>query len=119
MAAQARVGDHVALRVEEHVRRRGERCDLAKIDEGLSAVRELHRHETAAAEIARGGVHHRERIANGDGGVDRVAAAREHVDADVRRVVLGGDDHAGLGGDRRARGGLRGPWDEREQGEKE
>jgi hypothetical protein len=43
----------------------------------------LHRHEAAAAQVARRRVHHRERVAHGHRGVDGVAAVLQHVDTDA------------------------------------
>ncbi len=85
--------------------RRGEGRLLAEIEEGLSAVGELQRHEAAAAEIAGRRIDDGERIADRDRGVDGVAAALEDVDADLGREVLGRHDHAVLGGHRCHRSG--------------
>jgi hypothetical protein len=88
VAVGARALDDVAVLVEVHVGRGGQRRLLAEVEEGLAAVGQLHGHEAAAAQVARGGVHHRQRIAHGHGGVDGVAAALEHVDADLAGQVL-------------------------------
>ena len=47
------------------------------------------------------GIDDGERVADRDRGVDGVAAALEHVDADLARQVLRGHDHAVLGRHRR------------------
>ena len=83
-----------------------ERRGLAKVDEGAAPIRELHRHEATAAEIARGRIHDRQRVTDGDGGIDRVAAVAQDVDADARRVMLGRDHHAVARRDRRGRCGV-------------
>ena len=106
MAGRRRSLDDVAGGVEVHVGGRGERRLLAEIEEGLPAVGELQRHEAAAAEVARRRIDDRQRIADGDRRVDGVAAAAQHVDADLGREVLRRHDHAVLGRDRRHRGGL-------------
>ena len=81
---------------------------LAKIEEGLAAIGQLDGHEAAAAEIAGRRIDHGQRIAHGDRRIDRIAAALEHVDADLGRQVLRADDHAVFGGHGRRRGGVGG-----------
>ena len=51
------------------------RRDLAVVDRRLASVGEADHHEAAAAEVARLRVRHRQREADGDRCVDRVAAA--------------------------------------------
>jgi hypothetical protein len=80
--------------------RRGERRLFAEIDERLAPVRELDRHESAATEVAGGGIHHRERIPHGDCRIDGVAAALQYVDADLGRELMRGNHHAMLARDR-------------------
>jgi hypothetical protein len=63
----------------------------------------LHGHEAAAAEVARRRIHHSQRVAHGDRRVDRVAAALEHVGADLGCEVLRADDHSVLGRNGRLR----------------
>ena len=72
-------------------------------------------HEAAAAEIAGRRVDDGERIADRDRRIDRVAALLQDVDADFRGQMLGGDDHAVLGRDRRRRSGKSG-WCQAEDG---
>ena len=67
---------------------------------GLAAVGQLHGHEAAAAEVARGGIHHRQRVAHGDRRIDGIAAVLEDIDADLAGQMLRGDDHAVFGRDR-------------------
>ena len=68
---------------------------LAIVDgDVLVAVGEMHHHEAAAADVAGLGQGHREREADRDGRVDRVAAAREHVEADLGRPPLLAHHHA-------------------------
>ena len=107
VALGAQALDHVALLVQVHVGGRGQRCFFAEIEKRLAAVRQLHGHETAAREIARGRIHHGQCITHGHSGVDRVAAALEHVDSDPGGQVLGGDHHPVFGGDRRNGCGMR------------
>jgi hypothetical protein len=114
VAVGAQALDDVAVLVEVHVGRGGQRRLLAEVEEGLAAVGQLHGHEAAAAEVARGGVHHRQRIAHGHGRVDGIAAALEHVDADLAGQVLRAHDHAVLGRDRRLRRGIRRAGGQRE-----
>ena len=52
-------------------------------------------HESAAAEVAGGGMRDRQRERRGDRRVDRVAASREYARADVGRFARRGHDHAG------------------------
>ncbi len=96
-ALGAQALDDVTVLVEVHAAGGGERRLLAEIQEGAAPVGELDGHEAAAAEVARGGVDHRQRIADRDRSIDGVAAALQDVDADLRREVLGGDHHAVLG----------------------
>jgi len=83
-----------------------ERRDFAEVGERLATVGELQRRESATAEIARGRVHHGQRIA------DRTAASialppRLSTSTPTRVAsLLRGDDHAVLGGDRRGGGGV-------------
>ena len=104
MAGGGRLPDHVASGVEVHVRGGGQRCLLAEVEESLLAVGELQRHEAAAAEVAGGRVHHRQRVADRDRGVDRVAAFPQHLDTSLGGEMLGRHDHAVLRGHRRRRG---------------
>jgi hypothetical protein len=105
VAGRRRSLDDVAGGVEVHVGGRGERRLLAEVEEGFPAVAELQRHEAAAAEVACRRVHDRQRIADGDRRVDRVAAAAQDIDPDLGGEALRADDHAVLCGDRRHRGG--------------
>ena len=105
---ELRAADHVAVAVEVHVGRRGERGGLAEIDERLAAVGELDGHEAAAADVAGRGEHHAERVADGDRRVDGVAALLQDVDADLGREVLARDHHAVARADRQRRGRMRG-----------
>jgi len=57
-------------------------------------------HEAAAADIAGARVSHRERKADRDRRVDRVAAAIENFDADAGGALLLRDDHAVAGRNR-------------------
>ena len=79
---------------------------FAEVEEGLAPVRQLNRHETAAAQVARRGIHHRQRIPHRNGGIDGVAAVLEHIDADMAGQMLGGDHHAVFGRDRGHGGGV-------------
>ena len=86
--------------------RRGERRLFAEVDEGLAPVGELDRHEAAAAEVAGGGVDDGQRVADGDRGIDRVAAVLQHVDADLGGEMLRRDDHAVFAANGRDRRGV-------------
>ena len=57
-------------------------------------------HEAAAAEIAGARIGDRHRKADRDRGIDRIAAARQHVGADAGRAAFLRDHHAVSGGDR-------------------
>ena len=87
VAARAAFRNHVALRVEIHVGVRRERRGLAKVDEGLAPVGELHRHEAAAAEIAGRRIHHRQCVADRHRRIDGIAAVPQHLDADARGML--------------------------------
>ncbi len=94
------VGDDVALRVEVHVARSGARCFLAIVDEEIAfgALRKMHEHEAAAADISGDRVHDGEREAGGDRRIDRIAALLQDGDAGVRGVVMHADHHGVIGG---------------------
>ena len=116
IAAPAARRDRVAAGIEVHGgRRRGGR-GLAEIDEGGASVMEADGHEPAAAKIAGFGEGDRQRIADGNGGIDRIAAGLEHVDPGLGRQPVGADDHAMLGSDRRRRRGVRGRRPRHRQG---
>ena len=104
IAVGARPSTDIALVVEIHGLGRGKRRAFAEIEEGRLAVLQPDRHEAAAADIAGGGIDDRQRIADGDGRIDRVAALLQHLDADIGRQMLRGDDHAMLGLHRLRRG---------------
>ena len=55
---------------------------------------QMNHHEAAAADVAGARIGDRERKTDRDRGIDRIAAALEHVDADARRARLLRDDHA-------------------------
>ncbi len=101
-----RSGDDVAVLVQVHVGGRCQRGFFAEIEEGLAPIRQLHGHEPAAAEVARRGVHHRQRVAHRHGRIHRVAAGLEHVHAHMRGQMLGRDHHAIFTGHRGLGGGL-------------
>ena len=67
----------------------------------LVALGEMDQHEAAAADVAGARIGHRHREADRDRGIDRVAAALEHLDADARRARLLRHHHAVARGDRR------------------
>ncbi len=76
--------------------RGGKRCAFAEIEKGRLAVLQPDRHETAAADIAGRRINDRQRIADRDCRIDGIAAALQHLDADIRRQMLRGYDHAVL-----------------------
>jgi hypothetical protein len=102
--AQIRIGapirNDVTLRILEHRRRRSQRRFLAEVEEQIATILEMHRDETAAADVAAARMHHCFRIADGDGGIDGVATLLQHFDAGHRRVMLRTDHHAVMAGDR-------------------
>ncbi|AEK61998.1 hypothetical protein CFU_2168 [Collimonas fungivorans Ter331] len=100
VALGAQVGDHVAVLVEIHVGGGRQRRFFAEIEESLAAVGQLDGHETAAADIARGRVHHRQRITDRHRRIDRITAILQHIDADTGGQVLSRDHHAVFGGGR-------------------
>ena len=99
VADGAGVGDDVAGGVEVHVGGRGERGLLAVVDEDVFAGVLVDEHESAAAEVAGEGVDDGEREADGDGGVDGIAAGLQDSDAGVGGEVMHGDDHGVRGAD--------------------
>jgi hypothetical protein len=60
----------------------------------------LHGHESAAAEVARGRVDHRQRVAHGHCRIHCVTAGLEHIHANVGGQMLGRDHHAVFTGHR-------------------
>ena len=66
---------------------------LAIVDRPHPPVGEPDDHEAAAADIAGLGVDHRQRESHGDGGVHRVSAPLQHVDAHLTRDWAAGDHH--------------------------
>ena len=70
LGAEHAVFGQLTLRVEVHRLRRGSRGDLAKVDRGALTAARPHEHETAAAQIAAGGMRHRAE-ARRDRGIDR------------------------------------------------
>ncbi len=86
-------GHHVALRVLEQRRRRRQRRALAEIQEEVLAIGQMDGHEAAAADVAAARVHHRQRIAHRDGGIDGVATLLEDAQARFGGVVLCADHH--------------------------
>ena len=83
-------GHHVAVRVQVHVAAGPSGRDFAVIVHGDAPVGQAQHHEAAAAEVAGGGMRHRQGEAHGNRRVHGVAAAFQDVQAD-------------LGGQRRAR----------------
>jgi len=56
----------------------------------------MNHHEAAAADIASARIAHRQREADRDSGIDRVAAVFENIGADLRRARLLRHDHAAM-----------------------
>ena len=90
----------VALRIEKGFVRDRRRRGLAIVDRGIVAGRLVDQHEAAAAEIAGARIGHRERKADRDRGIHRIAALLQNVDADARRDRFLRHHHAVLGDDR-------------------
>jgi len=81
---QRLLGDDAAVGVEEHVARGARRRGLAEVDGGvLAGLAIVQDHEAAAADVAGVGQRDRQRESHGDRGVHGVAAAPQHVHADV------------------------------------
>ena len=55
------------------------------VDEMGLAIRQANQHETAATQISRLGMHHRQREADSYGGVHGIAARLHDLDSDPRR----------------------------------
>ena len=72
---------------------------FAEIDEGGSAVGEANQHETAAAEVARGGMGDGEGHGDSDRGVNGVSASLERGDTGIGGVGFARDDHGVTGMD--------------------
>src|SRR5262249_12514094 len=79
----AEVGDRPAAAVEVHIGPRGGGGGSPEVTKGLAAVGRRDRHEPAAADIAAARVDNRERIPDGDRGIDRVAALGKDAYADL------------------------------------
>ena len=102
VAVQALLRVRLAVGVQVHVRRGGQRRALAEVDEGVYAGfaprgRRVDHHEPAAADVAAAGMDHGQGVADRHRRIDGIPAPAQHRGADIRRVVLGGDHHAGLG----------------------
>ena len=87
--------------VEKHRRRRGGWRRLAVVDHDILIVlREMDHHEAAAAEVSGAWIGDGKREADRDRGVDRIAAAVEHLDADAGSAAFLRHHHAVVRGDR-------------------
>ena len=93
VADGAGVGDDVARGVEVHVGGCGERSLLAVVDENVFTGVLVDEHESSAAEVAGERVDHGESEADGDRGVDGVAAGLQNSNAGVSGEVMHGDHH--------------------------
>ncbi|ABA53282.1 hypothetical protein BURPS1710b_A0298 [Burkholderia pseudomallei 1710b] len=91
IAVQAHALDDVAVLVEIHVLRRGERRALA-IVEKVRLAAHVDGHEAAAADVARLRIGDGEREGDRDRGVDRVAALPEDLLGRVGAVLVGDRD---------------------------
>ncbi len=89
----------MALVIQVHVGRRGQRRFFAEVQEGLAAIGQMQSHETAAAQVARCGVNHGQRIANGHSRIDGVTSLLEHLHTNAGGQMVGRDDHAVFRGD--------------------
>ena len=93
--------NHVALRVEIHVRGGGSRRLFAKVKEVRRAMRKSRRrwpdeHEAATTEIAGIGKGDGEREGDSDRGIHGIAARAQNLDSRVRGVMLNAHDHCML-----------------------
>jgi hypothetical protein len=103
-AARRFAGNHRARLVEIHVRARCARRGFAKIDEMRGAIGQPHAHEPAAAQISRLGKGDRERIADRDRRIDRIAALAQDREPRLGRQPVRADYHGMIGRDRLGRG---------------
>ncbi len=94
------IRNDLAVLVQVHVGRRGQRCLFAEVEESLAPIGQLNGHETTATEVAGRRVDHRQRISNRYRSIDSVAASLEHIDTHVGSQVLSRNDHAVFGSDR-------------------
>jgi hypothetical protein len=101
LAAQS--PDDVAVAVEVHAGRCSEWRGFAEIDERPAPIGELDGHEAAAADVAGRREDHAQCVADGNRGVDGVAALLQDIDADLGRKMLARDDHAVARSDGRRR----------------
>jgi hypothetical protein len=107
ITVDALIAHGIAVRVEKHVRARSERRLLAKIDEGISAVRQMNHHEAAAAEIAAAWMRHCKCVTHGNRGIDGVSALAQNRCAGLGGEMLRRDHHAGARFQCRGRGSAR------------
>ncbi|CAH0322073.1 hypothetical protein SRABI106_04408 [Rahnella aquatilis] len=98
---------HVAVGIQIHIGTGGGRGDFAEVDEGVFTVGKMHRHEASATDIATAWVDDGLRVADSHGSIDGVAAHFQNIDADLRRQILRGDDHAIFGFHRGIRCGVQ------------
>ncbi len=86
-------GEELAVATKIHRRGRGGRRGFTEVEcANLFGSGVVGDEKAAAAEISGGRMRHRQRQGGRDGRVDRVAAAPQHVTADLRRVLLLGHD---------------------------
>ena len=83
----------LALRVQIHVAHRSRRRGLPIVERVDRPVAQADHHEAATAEIAGLGVHHRQREADGHGGIRGVAALAQDVAPDAAREAAARDHH--------------------------
>jgi len=86
--------DRLALGVQKNVGRRVARAASRNRSRRIFFLAEINQHEAAAAEISRLRQSHRQGEAHGDRCVNRIAAAPQDIDPDLRRRSLLGDDHS-------------------------
>ena len=70
---------------EQDIARRAQRRFLAKIDEAFAPVVHANQHEPAAPDVAATRIHDGQRVADGNGRIDSIAAALEHLAPRLRR----------------------------------
>ena len=87
----------VSVGCEIHVARGGLGCGFAEVERNVLASDARH-HESAATDIACGGIGHGECHRHGHGRVHRVAAAFEHGESCVAGERRGRDHHRRIGG---------------------
>ena len=83
----------VALLIKEHVAGRASRGHFAKINRCGVTVFGTQQHKTATAQIARLGMRHRQRVANGHGGIDGIPTLFKNIHPHLSGKRIHGGHH--------------------------